>query len=190
MPDTSVPRPDPAQPATIRLPQAPPSVRYAQVVLFLQGGIWALGAILGVVGEVAAVTGVLHGKSWVLVVFAVGWSAFAASMATVKTLLAAHLGRGRSRPARTTVIALELAMTCFGLLWFFEGVYSGSGLPADMFSLAGLAGAALSLAAALALMGPRARRHATTHAARGEATGPGPTSGPASFWRTSKLAPA
>jgi len=190
MPETSVPRPDPTQPATVRIPQAPPSVRYAQVVLFLQAGIWALGAILGVVGEVAAVTGVLHGKSWVLVVLAIGWSAFAAIMATVKTLLAARLGRGRSRLARTAVITVELAMTCFGVLWFFDGVYSGSGLPADMFSLAGLGGAALSLAAALVLTGPRARQHAATHAVRPEATGPGPASGPASFWRTSKLAPA
>jgi hypothetical protein len=189
MPDIPAPRPDQTQPGMVRIPQAPASVRYAQVVLFLQGGIWALGAIGGLIGEVGAVTGILHGKSWVLVVLAVGWSAFAASMAAVKTLLAVCLGRGRSRLARKAVIAVELAMTCFGVLWFFDGVYSGSGLPADMFSLAGLAGSGLSLAAALVLMGPRARQHAATDVVDPEVTGPGPASGATSFWRTSKPAP-
>jgi hypothetical protein len=190
MPDTLALGQDPAEPTTARIPPAPLSVRYAQAVLFLQGVIWAAGAIAGLIAQVGAVTGVLHGKPWALAVLAAGWSAFAASMATVKTLLAARLGCGRSRRVRKAVIAVELAMTCFGVLWFFEGAYSASGLPADMFTLAGLAGGVLSLAAALVLLGPRARQHAAGDAVRPEVTGPGPASGPASFWRPSALARA
>jgi hypothetical protein len=190
MPDTPAPSPDPAQPATARTAPAPLSVRYAQAVLFLQGGIWAMAAIGGVIGEVGALTAVLHGKPWALVVLAVGWSAFAASMATVKTLLAVRVGRGRSRRTRKAVITVELAMTCFGVLWFFDGVYSASGLPADVFSLAGLAGGGLSLAAALVLMRRRARQSAATDPLCPEFTGTGRSSGPAWFWRPSELASA
>lgn len=149
-----------------------------------------MGAIGGVVGAVEALTGILHGRPWALFVLAAGWSAFAGGMATVKTLLAVRLGRGRSRRARKAVIAVELAMTCFGVLWFFDGAYTATGLPADMFTLAGLAGAGLSLAAALVLMRRRARQYAASHAVRPEATDPGPASGPTSFWRQSALARA
>lgn len=183
MQDSTVPRPDPCPAATVPLPPAPPSVRYAQVVLFLQGSIWALGAIGGVIGAVAALTGSQHGKPWAFFALAVGWSAFAGGMATVKTLLAVRLGRGGSWRALKAVIAVELAMTCFGLLWFFGQAYTATGLPADMFALAGLGGAGLSLAAALVLMRRRPRQHAASNAVRPEVTSPGPASGPTSFWR-------
>jgi hypothetical protein len=186
MQDSTMSRPDPshATPAP-----APPSVRYAQVVLFLQGSIWAMGAIGGVTGTVDALTAILHGKPWALLILAAGWSAVAGGMATVDTLLAVHLGRGGSRRARKAVIAVELAMTCFGVLWFFNGIYTVSGLPADMVTLAGLVGGGLSLAAALALMSRRARQYAAPRAARAEDTDLGPASG-ASFSRRPALAPA
>jgi len=151
--------------------------------LWLQAGIWVLGAAIG--GPIVAVearTESLHGWDWGLILVAVVWSAFAIGMATVKMRLADRLGRGRSRRARRAVIAVELAMTGFGVLWF-STPYSGPG--AD---LAGLAGAGLSLAAALALMRRRAREYAGSDAVNPVVTDRGPASGPTSFWRQAALA--
>jgi hypothetical protein len=158
----------------------PPSVRYAQVVLFVQGTIWGWGAMAG--AAAAGVTGILHGMHWALLVLAVGgWAAFASGMATAEILLAVRLGRGRSRRVRKAVIAVELAMTCFGVLWF-STPYSG-----PVADLAGFVGACLSLAAALALMRRRARQYAESDPVHPELTDPGSASGPMSFWRRSVL---
>ncbi len=175
MSDPPALRPEPSRPV-------PPSVRYAQVVLSLQGGIWAAGAIAGVIGAVEVLTG-MHGRLWTLFVLAIGSSAFAGGMATVNTLLARRLVRSRSQRTRRAVITVELAMTCFGVLWFFGGAYTATGLPADMFTLAGLGGGGLSLAAVLALMRRRARQYAAAPAVSPEGTGRGPASRPMLFWR-------
>jgi hypothetical protein len=149
-----------------------------QRLLRLQAGLWALGAAVGgPIIAVEALTGTLHRWDWVLILVAVVWSAFAIAMATVKMRLADRLGRGRSRRARRAVIAVELAMTGFGVLWF-STPYSGPG--AD---LAGVVGAGLSLAAALALMRRRAREYAESDPVNPEVTARGPASGPTSFWR-------
>jgi drug/metabolite transporter (DMT)-like permease len=190
MEDVPAPRPDSSRPSPGPGLPAPSSVRYAQLVLFLQGGIWALGSIAGVIGVAGAVVSDQHRDQWVLVAAAVGWSGFAGGMATVKMLLAVRLGRGRSGRVRKVVIAAELAMTCFGLLWFFGEAYTATGLPADMVALAGLVGAGLSLVAALVLMRRHARQHAASHAARLSITGRGPATGPTSFWQQSALARA
>jgi hypothetical protein len=75
-------------------------------------------------------------------------------------------------------------MTCFGVLWF-STPYSG-----PVADLAGMAGCGLSLVAAMALMGRRARLYAEPDAVRTEVTDPGPASGLASFWRQVTLARA
>jgi hypothetical protein len=130
----------------------PPSVRYARALLFLQGSIWALGALVGVMAAAEALSGAWRGELWLLLALAGGWSACAGSMAAAKTLLAVRLGRGRSRRARKTVVTVELAMTGLGVLWFVAGAYTATGLAADLATLAGLAGAGLSLAAAVGLL--------------------------------------
>jgi hypothetical protein len=180
MPDTPAARP--AEPAMVPVRPGPPSVRYAQVVLFVQGTIWGVAAMAGAVVAVVGVTGMVHDMRSPLLVLATGGWAFAGGMATVEMLLAARLGRGRSRLVRKAVIALELVMTCFGVLWF-STPYSG-----PVADLAGFAGACLSLAAALALMRRRARQHAEP--VHPELTDPGSASRPTSFWRHSALARA
>jgi hypothetical protein len=172
------------EPAAVPVPPVPASVRYAQVVLFLQGSIWALGAIGGVIVAVVGLAGVLHGRLWVLLAVAIGWVAVTGGMATLKMLLTVRLGRGRSRRVRKAVIVVEVAMTCFGVLWF-STPYSG-----PLADLAGFAGACLSLAAALALMRRGARQYAESDAVNPEVTDRGPASGPMSFWRHSALAGA
>jgi hypothetical protein len=150
-------------------------------VLFLQGSIWAMGAIGGVIVPVVGLARILHGRRWALFAVPVGWVAVAGGMATVKMLLAVRLGRGRSRRVRKAVIAAKVAMTCFGVLWF-STPYSGP--------LAGFAGACLSLAAPLALMRRGARQYAESDAVQPEVTDRGPASGPMSFWRPRALAGA
>lgn len=182
MPDT--PAPPPSEPATVPIRRAPPSVRYAQAVLAVQGGIWALGALIGglIIAE-SALADSPH-RNWTLLALAICWSGFAAGMATVKIRLADRLGRGRSRRARTGVIAIELAMTGFGVLWVFSP-YSG-----PLAVLAGFAGACLSLAAALALMRRPARQYAESAAIHPEPLDLGSTSGPTAFWRQAALSRA
>jgi hypothetical protein len=181
-----IPTPRASESGTVPIRPAPPSVGYAQRVLWLQASIWALGgAIGGVIGAAAQPpTGILLGRHWAVVILAVGWSAFAIGMAAVKMLLADRLGRGRSQRARRAVITVELAMTGFGVLWF-STPYSGPG--AD---LAGFGGGCLSLAAAVVLMRRRAREYAECDAVNPEVTDRGPASGRTSFWRQSALSRA
>jgi hypothetical protein len=77
--------------------------------------------------------------------------ALTGGLATAKVLLSARLGPGRSKRTWWAVITTELAMTCFGLLWLLIGGYA--------FTMAGLSGAGLSLAAVLCLTRPRARQY-------------------------------
>jgi hypothetical protein len=175
MPD--IPAARPAEPAMVPVRPQPRSVKYAQVVLFVQGAIWGWAAMASAVVAVEGVTGIAHGMHRTLLVIAAGGSAIAGGMATVELLLAVRLGRGRSQQVRKAVIAIELAMTCFGVL-SFSTRYSG-----PVADLAGFAGACLSLAAALALMRRRARQYAESGPSHPELTDPGSASGPTSFWR-------
>lgn len=172
----AIPSPRPRPPG---IQPAPPSVKYAQRLLWLQASIWAMGAAGGGIVLATAQPSILHGRHWALIVLAGGWSAFAVGMAAVKTLLADRLGRGRSQRARKAVIAVELAMTGFGVLWF-STPYTGPGV-----DMAGFGGASLSLAAALVLMRRRARQYAEPDAVSSAVTDQGPASGPTSFWRQS-----
>jgi hypothetical protein len=103
------------------------------------------------------------------------WLALAGGLATAKILLGLRLDRGRSKRTRRAVIATELAMTCFGILWLF--------IPAYAFIMLGLSGAGLSLAAVLCMTRPRARQYCAGPDAVPGTPYPGPLSGSAGFWR-------
>ena len=128
--------------------KVPPSVRYPEALLLVQAGCWALGAVAGLI-VLAAIT--RSGAPWPVTFLPLSWVALTGGLATAKVRLSARLGRGRSQRAWRAVIATELAMTCFGLLWLPIGGYP--------FIMAGLPGAALSLAAVWCLTRPRARQY-------------------------------
>jgi hypothetical protein len=150
----------------------PPSVIYPQVLLFVQAGCWALGAVGGLLTYVVTLA---NGMPWPLGSLPLGWLALAGGLATAKILLGLRLDRGRSKRTRWAVIAAELAMTCFGILWLF--------IPAYAFIMLGLSGAGLSLAAVLCMTRPRARQYCADPDAVPGTPVPGAPSGPVGFWR-------
>jgi len=138
----------------------PRSVRYARGLLWLQGGIWACGALLYAVWTL--VTGIsalaghanfIHNGGALFLSAAVMTGGFAAA----KFLLARSLG-GRRERIRKTVIGVEMAMACLGALITAGAVDSSGGLPAGLFLCAGFVGGALSAAAALGLLRRPARQ--------------------------------
>lgn len=128
----------------------PAPVRYPQVLLFVQAGCWALGAVGGL-ALYAAVPA--HGVPWQSHAFLFGWAVLAGGLAAAKITLGRRLDRSRSKGTWRAVIATELAMTCFGLLWLL--------IPAYGFIMLGLSGAGLSLAAVLCMIRPRTRQYFT-----------------------------
>jgi prophage maintenance system killer protein len=154
----------------------PPSVIYPQVLLFVQAGCWALGAAGGLITYVAALA---NGMPCPLGSLPLAWLALAGGLATAKILLGLRLDRGRSKRTWWAVIATELAMTCFGILWLFISAYA--------FIMLGLSGAGLSLAAVLCMTRPRARQYCADPDAVPGTPYPDALSGSAGFWR---LAPA
>jgi hypothetical protein len=90
-------------------------------------------------------------------------------------MLGLRFDRGRSRRTWRAVIATEIAMTGFGVLWL--------AIPAYGFIMLGLSGAALSLAAVLCMIGPRARQYFTGPDAGPGTPDPDALSDPASFWQ-------
>lgn len=88
---------------------APAPVRYAQVVLFVQGTFWAWGAVAGAVVAVDGVTGIVHGVNRALLVLAVGGSALAGGMAAVEAVLAVRLS---GFAGACLSLAAALALTC------------------------------------------------------------------------------
>lgn len=128
----------------------PMPVRYPQVLLFIQAGCWALGAAGGPILYAAAPA---HGMPWPPAAFPLAWAALAGGLATAKFMLGRRLDRRRSKGTWRTVIATELAMTCFGVLWLL--------IPAHGFIMPGLSGAVLSLTAVLCMIRPRTRQYFT-----------------------------
>lgn len=142
---------EPSRPALDSGLRKPPSVIYPQALLFVQAVFWALGAAGGLILYAAAL---VHGGAWVIPApLALGWSAIAGGLAAAKLMLGLRFDRGRSRRAWRAVIAIELTMTGFGVLWL--------AVPAYGLILPGLSGAALSLAAVLCMLRPRARQYLT-----------------------------
>jgi len=124
----------------------PLSVRYPQALLFVQAGCWALGAVAALIVYVAPLA---ISTPRQLASLPLAWLAIAGGLATAKILLGLRLGRGRSQRTWRAVIATELAMTCFGLLWLL--------IPGYAVITLGLSGACLSLAAVLCMTRPGAR---------------------------------
>jgi hypothetical protein len=146
----------------------PPSVRYPQVLLFVQAACWALGTVGGLL---LSATSLAHGSAGVTAAaVTLGWSAIAGGLLAAKLRLGMLVGRNPARRTRRAVIFTELAMTGFGVLWL--------AIPAYGFNLLGFAGAVLSLAAVLCLMRPRARQYftgqETVPGTPGRAARPGP----------------
>jgi hypothetical protein len=140
---------EPSRPARDSGQQKPASVIYPQVLLFVQAAFWALGAAGGLI---LYVTALVNGAAGVIPVpLALGWSAITGGLAAAKLMLGLRLERGRSKRTWWAAIATETAMTGFGVLWLT--------IPAQEFIMLGLSGAALSLAAVLCMIGPRARQY-------------------------------
>jgi hypothetical protein len=167
----------PSRPAADSSQRKPPSVIYPQVLLFVQAGFWALGAAGGPILYAAAL---VHGGAGVIAAaLALGWPAVAGGLAAAKLMLGRRLGRGRSKRTWWAVIAIELAMTGFGVLWL--------AIPAYGFMMLGLSGAALSLAAVLCMIRPRARQYLTSPDAVPGTPDPDALSDPTGFWQLAPL---
>jgi hypothetical protein len=173
MRDTSAPCREPSRTALDSGQRKPPSVIYPQVLLFVQTGFWALGTVGGLIMYVGAL---VHGEAGVIAApLALGWLAITGGLAAAKLMLGLRMGRGRSKATWWAVIAIELAMTGFGVLWL--------AIPAYGFILFGLSGAALSLAAVLCMIRPRARQYFSGPDAAPGAPDPAVLADPASFWQ-------
>ena len=162
----------PHRPHHPALSRKPASVTYPQVLLFVQAGCWALAAVAGLTAYIEALS---NGTPPGLGFAQLAWLALAGGLAAAKAMLGLRVDRIRSRRTWKAVIATELAMTCFGMLWLF--------IPALGFILLGLSGAFLSLAAVLCMTRPRARQHFTGPDAMPSTPDPGALPGSASFRR-------
>jgi hypothetical protein len=160
----------PAQPAARRRQPKPPSVRYPQVLLFVQAGFWALAAAIALS---AYATALVNNETWPLAAVPFAWPALAGGLATAKIMLGLRLDRGPSKRIRRAVIATELAMTGFGVLLL--------AVPAYGFIMLGFFGACLSLAAVVCMTRRRARQYFAGPDAVPDTPDPD-ASGPAGFW--------
>lgn len=137
---------------------APQSIVNARVLLWVQASIWGLLTLPPSIAwgwYVADGRGVHHLREFILTgSLAAIFSAFAAGSA----LLAIKLVPGRT-VVRRGALGLESFMTCFGLFIVSVADPSG-GILADLFLLAGLVGAVLSLTAVVGLLLGPARRFA------------------------------
>jgi hypothetical protein len=142
----------------------PPAVRFGCVLLSVQAGLWALaslGALAVFTDPVNWKRAAAHGTgqlAWYITA-SVAAVALPAGLSAASIFLARHLERGGSK-ARITAVGLEAAMTCFGMLIAWYTASAGAGIVAVVPVLAGLTGSALSLTAATALLGRKARTFA------------------------------
>lgn len=146
----------PPDSAPVRGPEraAPRSVMYPLVLLAVQALLWGAVAVFGIVALAVNARGIIsghgappHGVGAVAVDVAL--LALAAGMAAVSAFLLAGLQHRRAG-ARVAAIALECFMTCFGVYFAWRS-FGGF--------IAGGAGAVLSCAAVVCLLGPPARRY-------------------------------
>jgi hypothetical protein len=139
----------------------PPAVRYACVLLSIQASLWAVVSLVALAvcadpvnwQPVAA-----HGTgslAWYLAACMAAVT-LVAGLSAASFLLAVRLERARSK-ARAAAIGLEAVMACFGLVVAYYTASAGAGIIAILPVLAGLVGSALSVTAAIALLGTRAR---------------------------------
>ena len=130
----------------------PRSARYVRSLLWLQGGIWACGALMYAMWAVVAGITALTGDTLFLPV-----APMTGGFAAAKFLLARSLS-GRRERTRKTVIGVEIAMACFGALITAGALDSSGGFPAALSFFAGFVAGVLSLAAALGLLRRPARQ--------------------------------
>lgn len=116
----------------------------------------------------------LANQTWPLAAVPFAWPALAGGLATAKVMLGLRLARSPSKRIWWGVIATELAMTGFGVLWL--------AVPAYGFIILGFFGACLSLTAALCMTRPRARQYFADPAAVPPTPDADAPSGPAGFW--------
>jgi hypothetical protein len=143
----------------------PRSVRFARALLWVQGAIWAWLAVSTTVTLAVMLIEVFTShRTWNNPAEVIGWVAVAAGLttafATVKIRLARSLKNGHLQ-TRKTVIGIEIAMTCMGVLVVAGADFSG-GMPADVVTLAAFTGGCLSLAAAIGLLRRPAREYFST----------------------------
>lgn len=159
-------RPEPSKPSPAPGSRVPHSVRYARGLLWLQGGIWALLAVVGTIDGVISLVQVLAGhgaRSRNAVagpVVGLSIAAVASGLAVLEMRLAVRIARASGR-TRKTVIGVEIAMTCLGIL-MTAGADPSGGMPADFVTLAALVGGGLSLAVAIGLLRRKARQYCAT----------------------------
>lgn len=162
--------PVPASPTRRSTSRMPVSVRYAQSLLRLQGGIWACGAVLWAGWAVTAGVKALAGDADLLrrggVLFFLV-AAMTSGFAVSKFRLARSIA-GRRERARKVVIGVEFVMAGLGTL-ITVGTNLSGGVPAGLVLFPAFVGGGLSLAAALGLL----RRPARQFFAE-----PGPVAGP------------
>jgi hypothetical protein len=165
--------------------QAPRSVRYARGLLGLQAGCWVVASALCMLGVVenAAVGSALGAAGFALA------GVIAAMFAVLKGRLARRLLAGTVQ-GRRVAIGVELSMTCFGVLGTLSLDLSG-GIAVGLIGLPLVVGTGLSLAAALGLLRPPARRYfASPTSNRASLDEPSNADGPhpAAFWRPHAIA--
>jgi hypothetical protein len=156
-------RPEPSKRSAGPGSRVPHSVRYARGLLWLQGGIWALLAVVGAIDGAISLAQVLAAHSArssnavAGAVVGLSIAVMAGGLAALKMRLAMRITRASGR-TRKTAIVVEVAMTCLGILMTVSVDYSG-GVPADLIALAALIGGGLSLAAAIGLLRRKARQY-------------------------------
>jgi hypothetical protein len=159
----------------------PAAVSYARAILYLQASIWGLLCLAGTVSAAEP-----HP-----IIFPAGMlaaSGVAGALAGTKARLGFRISRGGD-VTRRAVVMVESCMACLGALMVMLLIVPGSGLP----SLASLVGGGLSLAAAIGLAQPPAKRYFATRS--GEVT---PAISPAHpddgggtlFWHLTPAVPA
>ena len=150
--------------------KVPGWVGYASVILTVQAVCWGLlsvlyliVAVVGVVESVRGSSGGGHGAAWLCLI-----PLLSGTFAFLKGRLARGLAAG-TRRTRNTAVAVEVAMACFGFLtasaafWWPPLANAPIGpLASAIVIFAFPVGGCLSLAAAIGLMGPPARRYYAT----------------------------
>lgn len=148
----------------------PLAVRYALGLLWLQGSIWIVLAGFSGLDAAVFLAGHRPRDAGAAVAVLIGEGALAGGFGVLKIGLARRLARGGDR-FRKAAVAVEIAMTCLGVLLAGAGGSPSGGVPADFVLLAAGGGAGLSLVAALGLLGRPARGYCAASSAALRAAG-------------------
>lgn len=139
-------------------PAVPRSVRYPQILLAVQGFLWGVVAVVGIVALAVNARGIISGHGapphgTTAFVVDVALLTVAAGMSALSALLVTGLVDRRTR-ARAAAIGLEIFMACLGVLVVVRGLTAN----AVGVVLTGGPGAILSSAAIACLLDRPARQ--------------------------------